>query len=570
MPRDTDSLYKEITAAIIEALKGGVAPWVQPWWNVGRPLRHNGLPFVGLNSVILRTTADKRRFESPYWLTAAQGKRYRAKVREGQEATAVLRPVVAPLPSWALHRPGVAASRTWKHRDGERVTVRMQPYGVLNAEQFDRLPPRFQPNVSREPLDLNERIERADLFFDGIGAKVRFGGDEAMYRPHDDVIQLPEHKRFTDAVSHYSTLAHELVHWTGHASRLKRDLSGRLGDTAYSWEELLAEFGAAFLMGVLDLPQAPRNNHAAYIDHWLERLERDNRALASAVNNAQTAADYLTIASAAGRVDQLAALCLDEPDYLALYFDRVNIRSQPILVAIALDARGYRRTVGVSSGSPEQGANRKQAVALLSDLVARGLSPDRRRLFVTGGSADLLHAIRTVFGPHSIVQRCRSTVVRTVLSALKPRQEGEKADSSTLLTRERVQQGIREAFRHGEDGGTKRLIELAGRLQSQEDRAAATALRGSLPDLFSVDKLALPDTLRGVLSTTHLIARAQSWLPRQICSAPTWQDPTMTVQWAVASFLDTDKHSRRISGCHHLHQLRDKLQEHRRVSGPTR
>ena len=450
----------------------------------------------------------------------------------------------------------------------------MKPYRVFNAEQFDRLPRRFQPGVAPdERLDTADRIHRAEQFLNAVEAKVAYGGERAFYRERDDLVQLPNPSRFWNAEGYYATLAHELVHWTGHPTRLNRDPAGlRFRDgKERAFEELVAEFGSAYLMGVVDMASEPREDHARYIGSWIKRLEEDSGALRRATDDAQTAANYVTIASHAGRVDELATLRLDDRDYLALYFDRVNVRSYPILVAIGLDARGYRRTVGVSSGSPELGANWKQAATLLSDLANRGLCPDRRRLFVTGGSADLPHAIRAVCGPDSMVQRCRSTVVRTVLSALKPPQDGAQGetDSTALLTRERVQQGIREAFRRGEAGGTARLLELAGRLEDQEDRAAATALRCSLPDLFSVDQLALPSPLRRVLSTTHLISRAQSGLRYQICSAPTWRDPTMTVQWAAASFLETDRHSLRISGWRHLHQLRDKLQEHRRESGPT-
>ena len=459
MSSDTDSLFAAITAKIVKALKQGDRPF-RPWRRSGRPLRHDGVPFTGLNSLILLMAADENGYESPYWLTAAQGKRCRGNVRDDQadQGTPVLRPVVAPLPSYALRAPNVATQRAWKYGDGERVRVRMKPYRVFNAEQFDRLPRRFQPGVAPdERLDTADRIHRAEQFLNAVEAKVAYGGERAFYRERDDLVQLPNPSRFWNAEGYYATLAHELVHWTGHPTRLNRDPAGlRFRDgKERAFEELVAEFGSAYLMGVVDMASEPREDHARYIGSWIKRLEEDSGALRRATDDAQTAANYVTIASHAGRVDELATLRLDDRDYLALYFDRVNVRSYPILVAIGLDARGYRRTVGVSSGSPELGANWKQAATLLSDLANRGLCPDRRRLFVTGGSADLPHAIRAVCGPDSMVQRCRSTVVRTVLSALKPPQDGAQGetDSTALLTRERVQQGIREAFRRGESWG---------------------------------------------------------------------------------------------------------------------
>ncbi|MBY0333132.1 MAG: antirestriction protein, partial [Acetobacteraceae bacterium] len=95
------------------------------------------------------------------------------------------------------------------------------------------------------------------------------------------------------------------VHWTGHPSRLARDLTGRFGSQAYAAEELVAELGAAFALAALGLAAEPREDHARYVAHWLGLLRGDRRAVFAAASKAQAAADWLI--AAVGREGQAAA-----------------------------------------------------------------------------------------------------------------------------------------------------------------------------------------------------------------------------------------------------------------------
>jgi len=119
--------------------------------------------------------------------------------------------------------------------------------------------PRFDPIT---------RIDHAELFFRATGADIRYGGGRAFYSPSQDFIQMPPFEAFRDAESHYSTLAHETVHWTRHPTRLDRDFGRqRFGDEGYATEELVAELGAAFLCASLELTPEPREEHASYIQN---------------------------------------------------------------------------------------------------------------------------------------------------------------------------------------------------------------------------------------------------------------------------------------------------------------
>lgn len=128
----------------------------------------------------------------------------------------------------------------------------------------------------------------------GTGATIYHGGNAAFYAPSRDVVQLPPFEAFKDKESYYATALHELTHWTKAKGRLERDFSAkRFGDTGYAREELVAELGAAFLCADLGITPEIREDHAAYLGHWLSVLKEDKRAIFSAAAHAQRAADYL-------------------------------------------------------------------------------------------------------------------------------------------------------------------------------------------------------------------------------------------------------------------------------------
>ena len=129
--------------------------------------------------------------------------------------------------------------------EAERAIPFLKGYTVFNVEQIDGLPQHYYANP--EPrLDTMPRIDRAEAFFAGTGAAIRYGGTMAYYNVSKDFVQMPPFEAFRDAESFYSTLAHETVHWTRHKSRLDRDFGRkRFGDEGYAMEELVAELGAA-------------------------------------------------------------------------------------------------------------------------------------------------------------------------------------------------------------------------------------------------------------------------------------------------------------------------------------
>ena len=133
--------------------------------------------------------------------------------------------------------------------------------------------------------------EDARILVAESGADLRYGGIRASYDPREDLIRIPEAARFNTPADYWATVLHELGHWSGHESRLGRDLTGMFGSDSYAAEELVAELAAAFLCADLGVPG--KLQHAEYIGAWVKVLKGDKRAIFTAARLAQEAADYL-------------------------------------------------------------------------------------------------------------------------------------------------------------------------------------------------------------------------------------------------------------------------------------
>ncbi len=277
-------VYARVTDQILKDLERGVRPWMKPWTvanaegRISRPLRHNGTPYRGMNVLLLWGQAIDRGFQSPQWMTYKQAQALGGQVRKGETGSLV-----------------VYADRVTKTdvdvdgQEVEREIAFMKGYTVFNAEQIDGLQALQAPSPA-SPLEL---IQTAEEFFARTGAVVHHRGNRAFYASLQDFVQLPAPEAFRDAVSYAAIKAHEFIHWTGHPSRNARAFGKRFGDQAYAFEELVAELGAAFLCADLGITPEVREDHASYLQSWLQVLEGDKRAIFSAAAQAQKAVDYL-------------------------------------------------------------------------------------------------------------------------------------------------------------------------------------------------------------------------------------------------------------------------------------
>jgi len=278
------SLHETITNEILAELNRGVAPWVQPWTAGGGGallLPYNAAShhrYRGVNILLLWRAARLKGYRHPAWIGYHQALSLGGYVRRREKAT----PVV------------YAKTFTPKEdRDKPEEERRSIPFlkwrDVFNVEQTANLPETL--THLPEPTPLPEALDHVEAFLRRIGAKVLHGGDRAAYSPNFDLITLPEPTRFESAAHYYATSLHEHGHWTGHKSRLDRDLAGRFGTESYAAEELVAELAAAYLCAALAIPG--RLRHAEYLGHWIALLSHDARALFTAASKATDAARYL-------------------------------------------------------------------------------------------------------------------------------------------------------------------------------------------------------------------------------------------------------------------------------------
>ncbi len=282
-------VYSRITDKIIADLEQGVRPWHRPWnadhaaGRITRPLRHNGIPYKGINVIMLWSASVAKGYAAPLWLTFKQAQELGAHVKKGETGELV------------VYADRITRTETnAEGEESEREIPFLKGYTVFNAEQIEGLPAHFYAKAEAPALTPLQRCEAADRFFAATGADIRHGGTRAFYAEGPDYVQMPPFETFRDAESFAATLAHELTHWTKHDKRLARDF-GRIrhGDEGYAKEELVAELGAAFLCADLGITPEVRPDHAAYIASWLNVLKGDKRFVFTAASHAQRAADFL-------------------------------------------------------------------------------------------------------------------------------------------------------------------------------------------------------------------------------------------------------------------------------------
>jgi antirestriction protein ArdC len=184
-----------------------------------------------------------------------------------------------------------------KEVDGEEKEIRLlRYYRVFNVEQCEGIEyPKPEPRA----VDFNP-IAEAQAIIDGMPnrPKLTFVGSQAYYRPVTDTVNMPAPESFSSPEEYYSTLFHEHVHSTGHASRLNRfkeeaNETVAFGSNKYGKEELTAEMGAAFLCAIAGIVNQTIENSAAYIEGWRKKIKEDRKLVVFAAARAQKAADYI-------------------------------------------------------------------------------------------------------------------------------------------------------------------------------------------------------------------------------------------------------------------------------------
>ncbi len=285
-----NTLYRDVTDRIIADFEGGIIPWVQPW-GAGGTDAALGLPrnartrrtYSGINILLLWNAVIKGGYAAQSWLTFKQALELGGSVRKGERGW-----TVCFADSFI---PNDERERARQDGSDPQSIPFLKRYTVFNIAQCDGLPDHMLPSVPQ--ASEREIIPRAEALIAATGASFQIGGEIACYVPKLDAIRVPPQTAFGDQINYYRTAFHELGHWTGHASRLARDLAAKFASNGYAREELVAEMATAFVCATIGI--VPTVRHADYIGNWLEVLKEDARAIFKAASMASKAADYILV-----------------------------------------------------------------------------------------------------------------------------------------------------------------------------------------------------------------------------------------------------------------------------------
>lgn len=279
------SVYDIVTEKILQSLSDGIVPWRKPWNVVQGPPQNyvTRRPYSGINLLLLSLDRSHR---TPYYLTFKQAQALGGTVRKGEHGTLItFYTTLKPKPD-PNKREGEVSS---KERDG----FVLRYYLVFNYDQCENL-----PAIDELPVATWTPSEHADAIVENMPDRpaIKRGGTVACYSPTNDTVTLPETDDFYNQTGYYETLFHELVHSTGHPTRLDRESvreKHEFGSKEYGREELVAEIGSGFLCALAGI-ENDISNLSAYCGNWIRKIKEDKQAIFWAASRAQKAADFIT------------------------------------------------------------------------------------------------------------------------------------------------------------------------------------------------------------------------------------------------------------------------------------
>lgn len=271
-------IEQEITDLVVKQLREGRVPWKRPWSANGfMPTSlTTGKTYSGINLLLLSILGAEH--STPYWVTYREAQKRGGYIRQGEKGV--------PIIKWSAY------TRKDPQTGEETQGFFMRQFTVFNLDQT--------ANVSApamKQIDFSSIDDGIQSIIDSYATRPEIYHsiqDRAYYSPELDSIHLPKREMFNSAEEYALTLTHELVHSTGHQSRLNRfeSDSTKFGCKTYAKEELVADIGATMMLAQVGI-QVELDNTASYITNWLNALENDPSLIVSASAKAQKAVDYV-------------------------------------------------------------------------------------------------------------------------------------------------------------------------------------------------------------------------------------------------------------------------------------
>ena len=244
---------------------------------------------------------------------------------------------------------------------------------------------------------------------------------------------------------------------------------------------------------------------------------------------------------------QLKELCerkLDELELVALLIDGIDIGKQVLVVALGIEHSGKKHVLGLWQGATE---NTSVVKSLLEDLVARGLKPERRHLFVIDGAKALRAAIEKVFGERAEVQRCQIHKRRNVKDHLPKNCQRD------------YDRRIRNAYAMTNYAEAKTELEKIFRQLERVNPSAAHSLEEGLEETLTVHRLNVGALLRRTLSSSNPIESCLSTVERVTRNVKRWRGGDQALRWTATELLEAERKFRRVRGYRELEILHRRL-----------
>jgi transposase-like protein len=273
--------------------------------------------------------------------------------------------------------------------------------------------------------------------------------------------------------------------------------------------------------------------------------------MAETVGVSKSAVSRRVVEASEAEVEALLSRRFDELKLLVIYIDGLIFGDYTMIGAVGVDSEGNKHVLGIREGATENSTVVKE---LFEDMVARGVDPKRKMLFVIDGSKALRAAINAVFGAQQPVQRCRAHKLRNVLDYLPKEQ------------RDQVKSVLRAAWKLDAKAGMARIRKLAEWLDRDYPSAATSLLEG-LDECFTINRLGLPPSLLRCLATTNIIESPHAGVRIRTRRVTHWQNGKMVIRWLASAFIRTEKRFNKIMGYRDLWTLEAILNDAQPATG---
>ncbi len=307
-------IYQSLTSQIIEILESHQKTNYEKTWlsASGEIFASNPISktvYNGLNQLCLSFLINRNSYTQNRWMTFKQGQSLGAKIKKGEKSIIVTYYSRKYIDSKTGRNITKQVTEILKNGHPMPKNVDSIPfmkyYPVFNLNQFDDVPEQLLFKGESINYSEPEKDSFAEEILMKSGANIEYRRFQEtistiltketanFYIPSKDKIVLANRNQFTGKEAFYKTALHELGHWTGHKTRLNRDLTGSNGSKEYALEELTAELFSAFMAARLGFVTQITNN-AVYIKSWLTCLNDDKKFIFKASAAAQKASEYLS------------------------------------------------------------------------------------------------------------------------------------------------------------------------------------------------------------------------------------------------------------------------------------